>query len=117
MLFLLLTDEGAFRHFLLKHCVFLLGAFLAPLHELHGEGKAQNPGNEGVLQHLGLLGLQLHAGVLLPDLAVGQFFPGQPQQRLPAFLALGEGGDLFVNDAFRQLILLHPADDAEGFVR
>ena len=56
-------------------------------------------------------------GVGFPDLIMGLFLPGQPQQGLLVFVALGEGGDLFVNDAFRQLVLLHPADDAEGFVR
>ena len=74
MLFFLLTNVDAFRHFLCQQRVFILGSFFAVLHELHGEGKAKSTGQEGVLEDLGLLGFQFYTCVLLPDFIVGMLF-------------------------------------------
>ena len=114
MFFLLLPDGGAFCHFLGKELIFCLGIFLAPLHQLHGEGETQNPGQQGVLEDLAFLRLHFLTGVVFPDFVMGLFLPGQPQKGPAVFFALGEGGDFLVNNAFGQLTLLHPADDPQG---
>ena len=114
MLLLLLADGNAFRNLPGKQGVFRLGTFLTPLHQLYREGKAQDPGNEGIFQNLCLFRLHFQAGVLHPHLVVGLFLPGQPQKGLFIFFALGKGSDFFVNDTFRQLILLHLLDDGQS---
>ena len=114
MLLLLLADGGAFLHLDRQTGVLGLGVALAPLHELDGEGEAQDPGDEGVEEDLGLVGLQLLAGVLLPDLAVGHLLLRQAKQGPAVLLALGKGCDVFVDDALVELALLHPADDGQS---
>ena len=86
----------------------------APFHKLDGKGEAQNTGDHGELKDLSFFRLHGNAGIVFPDLVVGPFFPGQTQQRLLVFLALGKAGDFFIDDTFCQLVLLHFLHDGKG---
>ena len=114
MFFLLLPDLDAFLHFPGQQVVRGLGVLLAPLHQLHREGKAQNPGQELEFENLLFLRLQLQSCVLFPDFVVRFFLPGQPQEGLPVSFPLGKSRDLGVDDAFRQFVLLHLPDHGGG---
>ena len=114
MFLLLLPDGHALLHLAGQRLILVLRVLLAVFHQLDGKGEAQHARKQRVPEDLALLRLHFLAGVLLPDLIVRLFLAGKAQQHLLVFLALGKPGNLLIDHAFRQLALLHPADDVQG---
>ena len=114
MLLLLLPDGYALLDLAGQRLILVLRVLLAVFHQLDGKGEAQHARKQREPEDFALLRLHFLAGVLLPDFVVRLFLAGEAQQHLLVFLALGEGGNLLVDHTFRQLALLHPADDVQG---
>ena len=114
MILLILGDPSGLFHFLFQPLVGILGIPFPLLHDLNGEGIAEDPADHIIKEDGEAPGCQFLPGVPPPDFSMGLFLPGDPQQGLPVCRLLHPSGQLPVNGPFCNLAVLKPQEDLPG---